>query len=280
MIEIPILDLHITHACNLTCESCSDFTNHKLIGMLSLQDAEEWMSNWNKKLKPKQFILLGGEPTLNKDLVEFLYLSRQMWRETQLILVSNGFFLHLHPNLGKDLKNNDVELAISIHDTSKEYLNKIKSNLTLSREWVQKYNTKVRIISSHKKWRPIYKGYGANIMPFEDNDPESSWKNCYMKEWEDDGHCYQLHEGKIWKCPPIAYLPLMAKKYNLSEKWDPYLKYQPLTPNCSDEELTKFFSKGAESICGMCPAKKIYMENSKNPLLSEKESIEYFSKLL
>jgi len=36
MIEIPILDLHITHTCNLTCESCSDFTNHKLTGMLSL----------------------------------------------------------------------------------------------------------------------------------------------------------------------------------------------------------------------------------------------------
>jgi hypothetical protein len=31
MIEIPLLDLHITHTCNLTCESCSDFTNHKLL---------------------------------------------------------------------------------------------------------------------------------------------------------------------------------------------------------------------------------------------------------
>ena len=89
MIELPILDLHITHTCNLTCESCSDFTNHKLTGMLSLEDGKEWMSNWNKKLRPKQFILLGGEPTLNKDLVEFLYLSRQMWRESELILTSN-----------------------------------------------------------------------------------------------------------------------------------------------------------------------------------------------
>ena len=68
--------------------------------------------------------------------------------------------------------------------------------------------------------------------------------------------------------------------YNLSEKWNPYLKYQPLSPNCSNEELAKFFSKGSESICGMCPAKKIHMENSKNPLLSVNESIEYFSKFL
>ena len=280
MIELPKLDLHITHTCNLTCESCSDFTNHKLTGMLSLQDAEEWMSNWNKKLKPKKFLLLGGEPTLNKNLVEFLYLSRQMWRESSLILVSNGFFLHHHPDLGKALSHNDAELEISIHDTSKEYRNMIKSNLILCKEWMQNYNTKVNINPAYKKWRPIYKGYGSNIMPFEDNDQESSWKNCFMKDFDDMENCYQLHEGKIWKCPPITYLPLMSKKYNLSEKWDPYLKYKPLDSNCSDEDLTEFFSRGAESICKMCPAKKIYMENSKNPLLSEKESIEYFFTLV
>lgn len=274
MIEVPQLDLHITHTCNLTCESCSDFTNHKLTGMLSLQDANEWMLNWNKKLKPKQFILLGGEPTLNKDLVEFLYLSRQMWRESQLILSSNAFFLHLHPTLGRDLKNTDTILTISIHDVSKEYLNNIKSNLILCKEWMQEYNIKVSIILAYKKWRSIYKGYGSNIIPFEDNDPESSWKSCFMREFDDDSHCYQLHEGKIWKCPPIAYLPLMAKKYKLSEKWDSYLRYKPLDQNCSDEEMLEFFSRGAESICGMCPAKKMYIENSKNSILSITKSIE------
>jgi len=274
MIEVSQLDLHITHTCNLTCESCSDFTNHKLTGMLSLQEAEEWMSNWNKKLKPKHFILLGGEPTLNKDLVEFLYLSRQMWRESRLILSSNAFFLHLHPTLGRDLKNTDTLLTISIHDMSKEYLNTIKSNLILCKEWIQEYNIKVSIILAHKKWRSIYKGYGSNIIPFEDNDIKSSWKSCFMKEFDDDSHCYQLHEGKIWKCPPIAYLPLMAKKYKLSEKWDPYLRYKPLDQNCSDEEILEFFSRAAESICGMCPAKKMYIENSKNSILSVTEGIE------
>lgn len=274
MIEVPQLDLHITHTCNLTCESCSDFTNHKLTGMLSLQEAEEWMSNWNKKLKPKHFILLGGEPTLNKDLVEFLYLSRQMWRESRLILSSNAFFLHLHPTLGRDLKNTDTLLTISIHDMSKEYLNNIKSNLILCKEWIQEYNIKVSVILAHKKWRSIYKGYGSNIIPFEDNDIESSWKSCFMKEFDDDSHCYQLHEGKIWKCPPIAYLPLMSKQYTLSEKWDSYLRYKPLDQNCSAEEMLEFFSRGAESICGMCPAKKMYIENSKNSILSVAESIE------
>ena len=274
MIEVSQLDLHITHTCNLTCESCSDFTNHKLTGMLSLQEAEEWMSNWNKKLKPKHFILLGGEPTLNKDLIEFLYLARNMWRESQIIVSSNAFFLHLHPNLGIALKNTDTLLTISIHDMSKEYLNNIKSNLILCKQWMQEYNIKVSIISAHKKWRQIYKGYGSNIIPFEDNDIETSWKSCFMKEFDDDSHCYQLHEGKIWKCPPIAYLPLMSKQYKLSEKWDSYLRYKPLDQNCSAEEMLEFFSRGAESICGMCPAKKMYIENSKNSILSVTEGIE------
>lgn len=274
MIEIPLLDLHVTHTCNLTCESCSDFTNHRLTGMLSLEDAKNWMSRWNKRLNPKKFILLGGEPTLNKNLIEILYISREMWPNSKLFLTSNAFFLHLHENLGKAIKDTDAILSISIHDNSEEYISKIRQNLRLCKQWIEKYNIKVSLTESYNKWNMIYKGYGSSIMPFEDNDPESSWKSCFMDE-----NCFQLHEGKIWKCPPIAYLPLMAKKYTLSEKWDPYLKYKPLDSDCNDEELIDFFNKKAESCCGMCPAKETYKTGTiKSPLLSVKESLEYFSR--
>ena len=108
-------------------------------------------------------------------------------------------------------------------------------------------------------------------MPFEDGDPQSSWKNCFSDPYK----CFQLYEGNLWKCPPITYLPLMSKKYNLSNKWDPYLKYKPLLPNCSDEELQKFWNSECMDICSMCPAKKIEIEVKKSPLLSVSESKNY-----
>ena len=87
------------------------------------------------------------------------------------------------------------------------------------------------------------------MAPYEDNDPQQSWNHCVSK------HALQLHENKLWKCPALAYLPMQAKKYKLSEKWSPYLKYKPLDIDCTDEELKEFLSREHESYCSMCPAK-------------------------
>ena len=67
--------------------------------------------------------------------------------------------------------------------------------------------------------------------------------------------CPQLFEGAIWKCAPLAYLPMQDRKYGLSEKWAPYLGYRPLAPDCSDAELAAFFAREDEPACGMCPAR-------------------------
>lgn len=272
-----ILDIHITHNCNLTCESCSDFTNHGHSRMLSLEEARDWMSLWNKRIVPKQFLILGGEPTLHKDLEKFLDLSREMWPKSKLMLVTNAFFLHLHQDLWKSLKSNDVHLSISIHDNSEEYISKIKDNLLLVSKWKKNYGISVSHSKEYENWKVIYKGYGSNILPFEDNDPKSSWDNCFM-----DGKCFQLHEGKIWKCAPLAYLPLQKERYGekLSSKWDPYLKYRPLESTCSDKEINEFFNKKEESFCGMCPSKQIIKDKvEKSPLMSVMETEKYFSTL-
>ena len=104
MIKPKLLDLHITENCNLTCESCSDFNNHGFTSMLSLEDGERWMSLWNKRIQPKKFIILGGEPTLHKDLIPFLELARHMWPNSEVVLTTNGFFIHQHDGLDKVLK--------------------------------------------------------------------------------------------------------------------------------------------------------------------------------
>lgn len=276
--NIPeILDIHITHNCNLTCESCSDFTNNGLSKMLSLEEAEDWMSLWTQRITPKNFLILGGEPTLHKDLEKFLYLSKRMWPKSNLILITNGFFIHLHENLWKSLKDNDIILSISFHDDSKEYMKKIINNIMLVKKWEKDHGITVTFNKEYEKWNTIYKGYGSNILPFEDNNPKQSWDNCYM-----NGKCFQLHEGKIWKCPPITYLALQKEKYGnlLSPKWDPYLKYKPLEPTCSDEDIIEFFNRKEESVCGMCPSKTIIKNKvTKSPLMSIDETEEYFSTL-
>lgn len=277
MLTIPHLESHISHACNLTCEGCSDFTNHGYSEIMSVDTLEEWFSLWNKRIYPKEFALLGGEPLLNPNLIEILYMTQRMWPrkdgDPKLELVTNGLLIPKWPDLGRILKDTGFRITISLHgDKNNEpYKKRMKKSFDIVNKWIKEYKIEVSMEPSVNSWRKIYKGFGVTSEPYEDGDPEESWNNCHCEQ-----DCFQLHERNLYKCPPISYLPLLKKKYGplLSEKWDPYLKYVPLTPDCSDEEIVEFFNRKCESVCGMCP-KNVITFKKNDPLLP----VSYYEKL-
>ena len=248
MIECRNLEMHVAHGCNLSCESCSHYSNHHHTGMLSLATAREWLSGWSRRLQPRQFSLLGGEPALNPALPQFVWLVREMFPDTQIILVSNGFLLKRHPRLPVALRGTQTALHISVHHDSDEYQRKLEPVRELIADWQRRWNIDVCWRNSFESWTRRYRGFGKEMQPFDDGDPEASWQNCPAK-W-----CLQLHEGKLWKCPAIAYLGMQDRKYGLGDEWQPYLGYEPLDPGCSDTELGNFVERRSEAVCGMCPA--------------------------
>jgi hypothetical protein len=255
-ILIPRLELHVTHACNLTCESCSHYSNHGHRGSLSLETADAWMASWSRRVIPGTFNLLGGEPTVHPDLPAFVGLVRSHWPTTTIRISTNGFLLHRHPTLAAELaRHGPSEINLSIHHGSPEYEKRLQPVRALLKEWREAYPTiRIKPIPSEKNWTRRYLGEGATMKPFIDNDPRSSWEICPART------CAQLHEGKIWKCGPLAYLPMQAEKFGLGEEWEQYLRYQPLEPGCSDEEAAEFFGREDESACLMCSAEKRLFE--------------------
>ncbi len=254
MYDIEQLELHVTHACNFTCEGCSHYSNHGHSGNISLDDCEEWLYGWSKRVKPKTFTILGGEPTLNKDLPEIVYMVRAMFPDptTGIDVITNATGLHLQPRLPQMLVATGATLAVSIHSTEHpNYIKKFKRGYKLAKKWKHDLGVWVEFWDfTNKEWVRQYKGFGDTMMPYEDNNPRKSWEVCISK------YAMQLHEGKLWKCPALAYLPMQAKKYNLSDKWNPYLKYQSLDVDCTDEELEEFLNREDESFCSMCPANR------------------------
>ena len=243
------LEIHASHACNLACESCSHFSNHAHSGVLSLEEASEWMEPWSVRLRPKQFSILGGEPTLNPDLVELVLLCRRYWPDALLRVVTNGFFLHRHPDLPKVIsRDGNAVIQLSVHHDSATYLDAIAPHVQLFEDWIRQYGLSFRVSLSHEGWTRRYRGFGHAMEPFEDGNIRASWEHCPSRL------CRQVFEGKLWKCSPIAYLRLQDGKYELSERWRPYLAYQPLRSDCSDAELSAFIGKQEEPICAMCPA--------------------------
>jgi len=254
------LELHVAHGCNLSCESCSHYSNHAHAGTVSLDEADRWMGLWSGRVSVTRFTLLGGEPTIHPHLPGFVGLVRRHWSRARIEIVSNGFFLHRHPTLPAVLAADpDARLIVSVHHDSAEYRERLKPVFDLLGAWRREHKLRVEIRPSNTNWTRRYEGFGDAMLPFEDSDPRTSWEICPAR------HCKQLHDGQIWKCAPLAYLPMQKARYRLSDKWDPYLAYQPLEPGCSAAELQTFAALEDEVACGMCPAKQRLFELP-NPL--------------
>ena len=258
MIPVSSLEWHVNHNCNFSCNGCSDFSNHKHKQRITPNILEQWYTPWHKRILPKTVALVGGEPLLNKDIEQIIITARDYWSHSDLELVTNGWLLHRYPNLPTVLKETNCKLYISKHFDSEDYNNKFDQII----KYVESFDLDYKIYNNHKTWFQIYK---TNLEPFEDNDPQSSWNNC--PTYQD---CFQLYDGVIWKCPPVAYINLMNKNYTLSEKWDTYLKYNPLSADSTDQQIKDFFNRKAETVCGMCPA-KLKITKKLNPL--EKETL-------
>lgn len=246
---IPHLEIHVAHGCNLSCESCSHYSNQGHKGMLSLEEVERSMKYWNRRLFPQTFSLLGGEPALHPELPAFVLLARKHWPNSHLRLVTNGFFLHRHPTLPAILqRDRNAGIYLSIHHDDPEYQEKLQPVMALLKSWVRDYRIRINIYLSFKHWTRVYVGSGSAMEPYKDKQPRQSWERCPAKYYP------QLFEGKIWKCAPLAYLRMQDAKYRLSDSWQPYLQYRPLEPDCTDEQLVEFFNRQEETYCGMCPA--------------------------
>jgi hypothetical protein len=247
---VPHLEIHVTHACNLACESCTHYSDQGHKGAVSVDEADRWMAAWSGRIAPTVFSLLGGEPTIHPDLAEFVLRARWHFPEAALRIVTNGFFLHRHPTLpGILARDRDVRLYLSVHHDAPAYRAKLQPAMELLREWVAAHGIKVEVYPSQARWTRQYLGSGAAMMPYEDGKPRESWKACRAKD------CPQLFERKLWKCSPLAYLGMQDAKYGLNAKWKPYLGYEALAADCSDAQLDEFFAREEESHCGMCPAR-------------------------
>jgi uncharacterized radical SAM superfamily Fe-S cluster-containing enzyme len=85
MIEIANLEFHAAHACNLHCAQCSHYSNFHAGGIVSVEVARENFNAWRGRLAPKQIAILGGEPTLNPNLIQIIELSRRAFPDATQI---------------------------------------------------------------------------------------------------------------------------------------------------------------------------------------------------
>tara|TARA_B100001250_G_scaffold25196_1_gene20932 strand:- start:787 stop:1605 length:819 start_codon:yes stop_codon:yes gene_type:complete len=248
VVDVPHLEWHVTHSCNFTCQGCGHFTNDGYKEDINIDQLKSWYLPWVDKIRPRSLCMLGGEPLLNKDLVEIIYMTKEVWNiesDQEFEIVSNGLLIETQPDLPKALSDTNCILTITKHSDDEKYIKLFDRSI----KNIESLGIKYRIHDAVDYWLKTHVGYGPTIEPIGSDDFKESWDNCPGGQEN-----FILQDSKIYKCAALAYLPIQKKKYGdkLSPKWNPYLKYIPLSP---DGDIEKFFSRKAEIVCSMCPKK-------------------------
>jgi len=243
------LEIHLTHDCNLRCVGCNHFSNVTTGGLVDPADFRRQLEPWSQRIVPKGLSLLGGEPTLNPHLSIIIQLARAMLPSVPLMLVTNGLLLHEHAGLPHILKDSRVFVLISLHADPKKNTEQAQL-LQLISKW-RSLGISISSSPSWDNWIESFSGRGPLMIPTGNGDAFSAWNSCPAAQHK----CFQLMDGLIWKCPLVAYLPLVKKKFPLlSSRWDPALSYQALKPSATDDEIVEFFRRREEDVCGLCPS--------------------------
>ena len=253
-LSLPALEYHVAHGCNLSCQQCSHYSNFHVAGKLpTIEDAESDYAKWSHRLKPRRFALLGGEPLLNPQLIEHIQLARQHWSDSNLMLVTNGFFLHRFPELPAVLVDTNCQLEVSQHGTHDDYIKRFREVKQLVWRLREEHpGIQIKIRHSHRGWMRQYNVDNGKPMPF-DSKPDAAFKVCMQKT------CAQLIAGGLLaKCPALAYFAQLEAKLNLHElpQWQLFRDYKAVTPDATDDELRKFIETKAIPQCGLCPSNR------------------------
>tara|TARA_Y100000593_G_scaffold14225_1_gene26929 strand:- start:317 stop:1180 length:864 start_codon:yes stop_codon:yes gene_type:complete len=277
MIQAPHkrLDIHVTHSCQLKCTGCNHYSNYGIHEHFTEDTLVKWAEPWVDRIAFGKIQLVGGEPFLNKELKNICYSYRKLFPNTELLLFTNGLLLEKNIDWLYDcLNENQIRLIVSLHSKKDEkYLYKFKEQMyhlnnsfkfkLVEKTWlrsiyrVNNIYMEVRSVNDinpetdEAHWTITYKNKGKFMKPFTDNNPKQSWKQCIVK------NSLQLYKYNLWKCPPIAYLQDVLKKFNLNNDldWEPYLEYEGVSANITDKKLEEFLYKKEDWICAMCPTK-------------------------
>jgi len=132
---IPYFETHITEACNLKCRGCSHFSVFAKPKHKDLGEFEKEFKRLSEIEEIGIIRLMGGEPLLNPDFMEYCRIARKYFPKTAISLVTNGILgyklepyveelnrLHIGVTISEyHLEKQDRRICSELHEKGKLY---------------------------------------------------------------------------------------------------------------------------------------------------------------
>lgn len=187
--EIMELQYMVAYQCNLNCKGCSHFSPLVKEPLFATADMIKRDLTQLKKLVKNiwRICMLGGEPLLNKQLGEILYVVREIYPNVKLSILTNGLLIRNMPD----------ELVTAIYKTNTKIIltqyPQMGDLYIKDIEFLKKNNIPFGINMGKQK-----QAFLKRLTSKDNTDVYVKFENCVSKR------CTTMFNGKIAAC----YLPL------------------------------------------------------------------------
>lgn len=227
-------EFRVNEQCNLKCEGCGAFSNISEIQNANFEQYRNDIIRLKELFWGVRVIrLLGGEPLLNNDMDKFVEITRDIFPDADLRIVSNGLLISDKlDNLLKSIRKNRVSFDITLYPPT-----------AVKKREIIKTMESYRI--SYNFTEPI-----QTFFKIRDLDGKSDGRRSFEKCMR----CYVLNEGKLAQCglPIHAYKNL--KKYFDIELFEPKKEHDYIdlySTHMNGWEINKLFENPKE-FCKFC----------------------------
>lgn len=263
------LAITINNTCNLTCNNCGTAQCYNFKGVYKWEETAHLYEKWASLIDIPNIDILGGEPYLNPDLLEWTVNIRKLWSNSRIGVISNGTLLNIEKNIDTTRKflDNNITLMVCTHaltDYDKHdnyilnilapYLNEIEIVYDPVEEFTRYIRNNETLIA-HKLVDKMYRNYikevKDGVIYLSDSDPVKSHENCIWAQ-----NCFNIQKGLLYKCPVVTnYAEAKTQVKYESRAVDLLEKYKACSP-FDDIRNVELFIKNISSVipqCSLCP---------------------------
>lgn len=224
-LERPYLEYYVTYHCNIRCANCLVGSPFLDPHYSDLDSYKRDVDNLSKYMHIGTMRLIGGEPTLNPDIVEYLKYAKTSGFANSASVATNGTTLlsmsdefwewcdiinfSVYPNTGikydklfafvekKGVKYNVTNKPLSTKTLQNSSIEKLTAFQNIKLDWGSEF----RILDQYEE--------------HDDATAQAVYEACPMHQW-----CHTFKDGNYYRCPFSLHRNLYYNSIGVPLKYD------------------------------------------------------------
>ena len=222
--SIKKLEYNVTHSCNLKCDFCDHLSpffgkqDAEFESSISVERFRADMESLARYISVHQFLILGGEPLMNKSVVEYIRVAKETRIAEEVALVTNGFLLVAQPDELFELLD---KIMITVYPSAR------LKDVTIEkiRERCKQHSVELEI--NHK---PKFMMSILGSKNEDDKLVKNIFDTCSVA-WKN--RCFALHDGYLYRCSRAPFIAYKLKRQGLVD--NDFSKQDGLKVEASEE---------------------------------------------